>query len=159
MPRVTSGAPREVGLRLIVLYKAVKALVELALAAGLVVLAGTGELATLRELAHQLREDVASRWSLLLGRALAALVSERGVHVLEIGLALDAVLSAVEAWSLWRGYRWGPWLVVAATSLPLPLEAISIARARRPWRIALAAVNVAVIFYLVRLIARRRDRR
>ncbi|HYS81710.1 MAG TPA: DUF2127 domain-containing protein, partial [Anaeromyxobacteraceae bacterium] len=108
------------------------------------------------DLAHQLREDLASRWSLLLGRALGA-ITNRGVHLVELGLVLDGVVSAVEAWTLWRGYRWGAWLVVVATATPLPLEVAAIARSLRPWRILLAAVNVAVVVYLARQIARRRS--
>ena len=147
---------RELGVRLIVLYKGAKAIAEIALAAGLVALAASGEIATFRELAIQLKENVASRWSSLLGRALATLVSERGVHLLEIGLALDGLLSALEGWSLWRRTRWGAWLVVAASSIPLPLEAVEISRAHRPWRIVLALLNVAVVVYLARWISRRR---
>ncbi len=159
LPVVKQRARNDLGVRLIVAYKAVKTVVELGLALGLVILAATGELATLRELAHQLRENVLSRWSIVAGRALAALVSERAVHVLRIGLTLDAALSAVEGWSLWRGYRWGPWLVVAATSLPLPLEVREIARRGSAWRVAVAALNVAIVLYLLREIAVEARRR
>jgi uncharacterized membrane protein (DUF2068 family) len=102
-----------------------------------------------------MQEHVVSRWSVLLGKALAALVSERGVRLLELGLALDALVSAVEGWSLWRGYRWGAWLVVSATALPFPLEVWAIARDRGPWRLLLALINVAVVAYLVRRIIAR----
>jgi uncharacterized membrane protein (DUF2068 family) len=148
---------RDLGVRLIVLYKGAKALAEIALALGLVAIAATGELAMLRELAVQLKENLASRWSLLLGRALAALASERGVRLLEVGLALDGVVSAIEGWSLWRGYRWGAWLVVIATASPLPLELPEIARSHSPWRVLLALVNMALVIYLARRIARRRS--
>ncbi len=151
-----TGPRPDLGVRLIVLYKVAKALLEFSAAIGLVVLAATGEIETLRDLAHQLREDLASRWSLLLGRALGA-ITNRGVHLVELGLVLDGVVSAVEAWTLWRGYRWGAWLVVVATATPLPLEVAAIARSLRPWRILLAAVNVAVVVYLARQIARRRS--
>ena len=152
-----AGPRRELGVRLIVLYKVAKALLELAAAIGLVVLAATGELETLRHhLAHQLREDLASRWSLLLGRALGAFTN-RGVHLVELGLALDGLVSAVEGWTLWRRYRWGAWLVVFATAAPLPLEVAAISRSHRPWRVLLAAVNVAVVVYLARQIVRRRS--
>ncbi len=148
---------RDVGVRLIVFLKGTKALAEVALALWLVAIAANGEIATLREVAINLKADIASRWSLWLGRALAALLRERGVHVLELGLALDGILSAVEGWSLWRGYRWGAWLVVASSSLPLPLEAVEIARTHSPWRIVFALLNVAVVAYLVRQISRGRD--
>jgi uncharacterized membrane protein (DUF2068 family) len=150
------GPRGDVGVRLIVLYKVAKALLEISAAIGLVVLAATGELELLRDLAHRLREDLASRWSLLFGRALEALTN-RGVHLLELGLALDGLLSAFEGWTLWRGYRWGAWLVVFATATPLPLEVVAISRSHRPWRVLLAAVNVAVVVYLARQIMRRRS--
>jgi uncharacterized membrane protein (DUF2068 family) len=106
-------------------------------------------------LATQLREHLASRWSVLAGRAIGALMSERGVHIIEIGLALDGLVSAVEAITLWRGYRWAPWLVVVATGSPLPLELAEIARTPRPSRVGLALVNLAVVGFLARHIARR----
>ena len=150
-----TGPRRDLGVRLIVLYKVAKALLEFSAAIGLVVLAASGEIETLRDLAHQLRENLASRWSLLLGRALRALTN-RGVHLVELGLVLDGFVSAVEGWTLWRGYRWGAWLVVVATAAPLPLEVVAISRSHRPWRVLLAVVNVAVVVYLARQIVRRR---
>jgi uncharacterized membrane protein (DUF2068 family) len=148
--RMSSPESQPVGVHLIVLYKAIKAVAEVALSLVLVVLAATGELATLRELSIQLREHFASRWSLMAGRAMTALFSERGVHLLQIGLALDGVLSAFEGWSLWRGRRWGRWVVVIATATPLPLEVVEIARSHRPSRAFLALLNVAVVAYLAR---------
>jgi uncharacterized membrane protein (DUF2068 family) len=146
------------GVRLIVLYKGTKAVAEVTLALALFALASMGELDTLRELSVQLREHLASRWSLIVGRGLAALTSERGVHLLQLGLALDGVLSAVEGWSLWRGHRWGRWLVVIATATPLPLELVEIVRSHRPSRAVLALVNVAVVAYLA-FDLRRHERR
>jgi len=146
------------GVRLIVLYKGTKAVAEVTLALVLFALAASGELSTLRELSVQLREHLASRWSLIVGRGLAALTSERGVHLLQLGLTLDGVLSAVEGWSLWRGHRWGRWLVVIATATPLPLELVEIVRSHRPSRAVLALVNVAVVAYLA-FDLRRHERR
>jgi uncharacterized membrane protein (DUF2068 family) len=145
-----------VGVRLIVAYKGAKAVAELALLVVLVVLAASGELAALRHLATQLREHLASRWSVLAGRAIGALVSEWSIHLIEIGLALDGLLSAVEAFSLWRGYRWAPWLVVIATASPLPLEIAEVVRTARPSRAGLVMVNLAVVAYLARLLAKER---
>jgi len=150
-----AGGPA-LGVRLIVLYKGIKAAAEVTLSIGLILIATTGEVTALRELAIQLKENLASRWSLLLGRALAALFSARGIHLLEIGLALDGLVSAVEGWSLWRGYRWGPWLVLAATATPLPLEVHEIARSHHASRAALALVNLAVVLYLARDLRRTR---
>jgi uncharacterized membrane protein (DUF2068 family) len=127
-------ARRPLGVRLIVSYKAIKAFVEL------VPLAMEGALVGL-------------------GRALAALVSERGVHLLELGLAVDGVVSGIEGWALWRGYRWGASLVVLETAMPLPLEVLDIARTHRASRIALALLNIAVVVYLTNQIRKRRSPR
>ena len=148
-------APGDLGVRLIVAYKGVKAVAELALAVVLVVLAASGELVALKHLATHLREHLASRWSVLAGRAIGALASERGGHLIEIGLALDGLVSSVEAITLWRGYRWAPWLVVVATASPLPLEIAQIVRTPRLSRVGLAMVNFAVVGYLVLRIARK----
>jgi uncharacterized membrane protein (DUF2068 family) len=153
---VTAREPRDAGVRLIVLYKYVKALAEIAFAAVLVALAVTGELARVRELGLHLHEDVASRWSLMAGRWLGALFSARGTRFLEIGLVLDAVLAGIEGWSLSRGYAWGPWLVVFSTAVPLPLEIREIVRRPSGGRIALTAVNLLIVLYLALLVRRRR---
>ncbi len=153
--RRVRAAGRDLGVRLIVLYKATKAIAQVMLAAGLVALAASGELATLRDVAIQLKEHVASRSSLLVGRALSALLSTRGLHLLEIGLVLDGILSGIEGWSLWRGYRWAEWLVVVATATPVPLEVFEIARSHRASRMVVALLNIAVVLYLARRIARR----
>jgi uncharacterized membrane protein (DUF2068 family) len=94
----------------------------------------------------------------LAGRAIGALVSERGVHLIEIGLALDGLVSGVEGFTLWRGYRWPPWLVVVATASPLPLEIAEIVRTPRPSRVGLAMANLAVVGYLALRIAKKRKR-
>ena len=144
------------GVQLIVLYKGVKAVLHMALAIALVSLAARGDIDTLREWAIQTRAHVASHWSLALAWAVAALTNECGLHVLEIGLALDAILSAVEGWCLWRGYTWGAWIVVIATAVPLPLEIRAIVTTHRVSRVLLGVVNAAVVLYLARRIARTR---
>ncbi len=151
--------PHEIGIRLIVLYKAAKAVAELALSAAVAAVAASGEIEAVRSLAIALEENVASRWSVAAGRLLAVVATGRGVHLLELGLALDAVSSAIEGWSLWKGYRWGPWLVVVATAVPLPLEIRAILRVPRVSRALLVVVNVAVVVYLARRIAARRRAR
>jgi len=158
-PRRAGGPSRDVGIGLIVVYKAAKALVELALVAGLVALAAGGERGAVGALAEGVRAHLASRWSVAASRALHALTSQRGIHLLEGGLFLDALLTTFEGWSLWKGYRWAPWLVVCATLLPLPWEFWEIAR-RGSWvRVAIATANLSVAGYLAWRITRSYQRR
>ncbi len=125
---------REIGIRIVVLYKTAKAVVE------------TGAVLDLIE------QNSGGGWSVLIGRALATLVGPEGVHLLEIGLAIDAAMSAFEAWSLWRGYRWGSWLVTLATAIPLPFEAVEIVRQYQISRVALGLLNLVLVVYLMRRI-------
>ncbi len=155
----SDASPRALGIRLIVAYKAVKAVAEFGLAVVLAIAAARGEIDALRRLAVHLESNVAGRWSVLAGHALAKLVSQRGVHLVELGLALDGVSSAFEGWSLWRGYWWGPWVVVVATGSPLPVEIVEIVRKPTVVRAVIALVNVLVVAYLARRIVHRRRER
>lgn len=138
-------------------YKAAKALLELGLVAVLA-LAGAGQSGAIPTLVERAGEHLPSRWSVATSQALYALASARAMHVLEGGLALDGMLTALEGWSLWKGYRWAPWLVVCATVIPLPWELWEIARTHSWTRVAIAIANIAVAGYLAsRIKARRRQ--
>jgi uncharacterized membrane protein (DUF2068 family) len=139
---------RDTGLRLIIAYKLGKAALWLVLATVLGLLVTSGRLEAFRVLAGELQHHVASRWSLLLGQGLASTLSARGLRLVELGLGIDGLSSVLEAWALWRGHRWGPWLVAVASALPVPYEAWGLARQPSPWRALLLAVNLAVVAYL-----------
>jgi uncharacterized membrane protein (DUF2068 family) len=141
-------ARRDTGIRLILAFKLGKAALWLTLATVLGLLVSTGRLEPFRAMADELQTHVASRWSLLLGRALVSALSAKGLRFIEIGLALDGVISAVEAWALWRGHRWAPWLVAVASALPVPFELWELVRRPSPWRALLLVVNLAVVTYL-----------
>jgi uncharacterized membrane protein (DUF2068 family) len=143
-----SVARRALGERIIILYKWLKAAAEVLLALGLIVLSLSGEIDSLRALAIELRRNLASRWSLALAEVIGGLLSEQGLHYVMLGLFLDGAVSAFEGYSLWRGYRWGAWLVVVASALPLPLEVVAIVRHHRLGRVLLALANLAIVIYL-----------
>jgi uncharacterized membrane protein (DUF2068 family) len=149
-------ARRDTGLRLILAYKLGKAVLWLVLATVLGLLVTTGRIEPFREVARELRAHVASRWSLLLGQALVSALSVHGLRLLELGLGLDGLVSVLEAWALWRGHRWGPWLVALASALPIPLEIRELALRPSPWRALLLAVNLAIVAYLARWLRRHR---
>jgi len=62
----------------------------------------------------------------------------------------DAVVSAVEGWALGRGYSWAAWLVVAATSLLLPVEVIELSYRTTVGRVVLFFVNLGIVLYLLK---------
>lgn len=149
---------RDTGIRLILAYKLGKAALWVTLATVLGLLVSTGRLEPFRAMADELQTHVASRWSLLLGRALVSALSVKGLRFIELGLALDGIVSVVEAWALWRGHRWGPWLVAVASALPVPFELWELVRRPSPWRALLLAVNLAVVAYLARWLRQHRRR-
>jgi uncharacterized membrane protein (DUF2068 family) len=138
------------GVRLIVVYKWVKSLLQLALAITLVVLILAGLADHLHTVAIALREHVVSIWSIRLADLLVTVTTHRHLSMTALALALDGVFSFVEGWSLWRGYAWGPWLVVVATGSFIPFELRQLLRQIRLGRCLVLVVNLVIVAYLVR---------
>jgi uncharacterized membrane protein (DUF2068 family) len=147
---------RERGLRLIIAYKLVKAFVALVLSGALVVLLLAHDTSVLGHLAVQVRHHFAGAWSVMLARAIGALSTRGHLWLIAGAVALDALLTAVEGWGLYRDKTWGPWLVVLATSTLLPFEVIALVRHAHLGRGLLLTVNVAIVAYLIRRIRRSR---
>jgi uncharacterized membrane protein (DUF2068 family) len=147
-------AHRDPGVWLVLAYKVGKAVAWTILATVLGLAAVTGHLDHVRQLAADLHHQLVSRWAIQLAKLAMDALSPKGLRLVELALAVDAVVSLLEAWALWRGERWGAWLVLAASALPLPLEAWHFARHPSAGRAALLAVNLAVVLYLARWLRR-----
>lgn len=144
------------GIRLIIGYKLVKSVVQVAAAVALVAWASPRRIAEARHLMDVVDAHLAARWSVHLARALTLATRPHTLHLLAAAAGIDGGVSFLEGYCLWRGYRWAPWLVVVATATPLPLEVHALARRLALGRVVVIAVNVAVIAYLAARIARRR---
>ncbi|HKO91286.1 MAG TPA: DUF2127 domain-containing protein [Polyangiaceae bacterium] len=141
---------RSPALRAIVLYKSLKAALELGAALLLGALWPLGLPEKIASAAGWLRHHLAHGWA---NQLAALLVEDTTRHRLALSLAalsLDGALTAVEAWSLRVGYWWGPWLVVLATTSLLPFEIYEFVQVPRPSRAVLIAVNLLVAAYLAR---------
>jgi uncharacterized membrane protein (DUF2068 family) len=138
------------GVRAIILYKTVKAALQLGAALLLAALLPLGLPEAIRHLSLALREHVTHGWALRLGTLLARGSTHHGIVLGIAALGLDGALTAVEAWALRRGRWWGPWLVVIATGSLLPFEAYELARRPQLSRAALVAANLVIVAYLVR---------
>jgi uncharacterized membrane protein (DUF2068 family) len=142
--------PLERGVRAIVAYKLVKAvlmvLAAIALWAGLRVGAATW----LAHIALDLGPHAASPWVAKLCGWLSLAFQPGRFRMLELLLVGDAILSAAEAWVLERDYPWGRWLVVVATGSLLPFEVYEIIRHPRWTRFVVFAVNAVILLYLAR---------
>jgi len=143
-------AEKPTGVRLIVAYKATKAVLQLLAAAFLFHGARHGLQASLAELAQRLHDHAVHAWSDVVARAIDRLVHVRhSLSLAALALAGDAAVSAFEGWALARGFRWAPWLIVGATACLLPLEVYAIVHHPRVGRVVLLAINIAIVAYLI----------
>jgi uncharacterized membrane protein (DUF2068 family) len=151
--------PPSRGVRAIMIYKAVKAVLQLALALLLIVLLPRGLPAELHALAGTLRQHLTHAWALELAALLERGSTPHGVALASLALGLDGSLTAIEAAALRSGRAWGSWLVVAATGALLPFELLELVRSLRPSRALLLIVNLAIVLYLARRAWRERTLR
>lgn len=142
--------PPAAGVRAVAAYKLVKALLQAAAAIALGVLVWSGYGDRARELAAELRDHLVHQWAVRAAELLLRWLTETRLWWLVAALAGDAVVSAVEAWALARGYEWAQWFVVAATSLFLPLELIELAQHTTVGRVLLFLVNLWIVLYLLK---------
>jgi uncharacterized membrane protein (DUF2068 family) len=141
---------RAVGLRLIIVYKLVKAAVQGALAIALLLLGHSALTARLADFTLRASRHVEHAWTAALARTVAKLLTPNHLALASLALALDAGLSAVEGWALERRYRWAPWLVVFASGSLIPFELFELARRVRVGRALVLVLNLAIIAYLLR---------
>jgi uncharacterized membrane protein (DUF2068 family) len=145
---------RERGLVAIIAYKLIKATVWLVFAVVLAANAGRGLGGQLLlSLAEHLRHH-AHAWSLALAGWLMRASSPRGLWTIVVALLADGSFSLLEGWALFRGFWWAPWMVVVATASFMPFEVIAVAHYPHPVRIAVLALNLAIVVYLARRVGR-----
>jgi uncharacterized membrane protein (DUF2068 family) len=155
--QTASKQPVAVGLRLITVYKFVKAALQAIAALLLFYGAAHGLGARLADFADHLREHAVHAWSNLFAAALLRFVHAR--HSLiwtAAALLLDAGLGSVEGWALSRGYTWGEWLVVGTSAFLIPFEIRALVHHLRVGRALLLLVNLVIVAYLVLNIRSRR---
>jgi uncharacterized membrane protein (DUF2068 family) len=137
-------------LRAVTLYKTIKATLALAagVSLGLLLLLGYGP--SLHELAFVLRDHAVSGWSSKLANALFAGTTPHVLRLTTLALVFDGLLTGVEAWALRRGHTWGPWLVVGATALLVPVEIVELVRHVTAGRALVLSGNLLVVAVLLR---------
>lgn len=135
--------------RVIIVYKLVKGL--LTATAGIII---GGALAfgfgpAFQAHAARIHFHTTGAWALYLAELLAKVTSPRWLRWSAVALELDASACFLEAWALREGHAWGPWLVVALTSLFLPTEVYELVRHPRPIRAGLLLANLAILAFLI----------
>jgi uncharacterized membrane protein (DUF2068 family) len=79
----------------------------------------------------------------------ALTLSSSSISLLAAGLAVYALIEAVEGTGLWLAKRWGEYFAMVVTSLGLPYEIYDMTAKITVTRVGLFAVNLALVLYLV----------
>lgn len=137
------------GLRLIIVWKCVKAALLAGVGVTVLVLADRNIQQLATELVRWLGLDPAGpRVARALGK-LAGMTPGKMIAVGAGALAYAAV-QAVEAWGLHRRRVWAEWLTVIVTSSLIPVEIYELIHNATLGKVGALIVNVAIVLYLLR---------
>ena len=142
------------GVRVIALFKLLKAVLLLAVGVGALKLVDRDVAHVLGRWAVQLHLDPDGR---LVRGALERFASldPRRITAISAGMFVYAGRLLTEGVGLWLRKRWAEYLTVIATALLVPLEIYEIVRRTTPVRIGALVVNVAIVWYLIARLRRR----
>jgi uncharacterized membrane protein (DUF2068 family) len=135
-------------LRMIAIFKFFKATTLVALSLGAFRLLHKDVGALLEHWIEALKLDPGNHFvDALLAKA-SNLTPEQ-IKKLGLGSLVYAGLFLVEGTGLWLGKRWGEWLTVIITASLVPVEIYEIVLHPTLTKVALLAVNVAIVWYLI----------
>jgi uncharacterized membrane protein (DUF2068 family) len=143
-------------LRLIAIFKFLKAGLLLALGMGLFGLMNRNLGNVLQHWCDALRLDPGSHY-VNLALEKATRVSPQQVRKLGLASFLYAGLFLAEGTGLWLRKRWGEWLTVIITSSLVPVEVYEIHRHPSWAKVVVLILNVAIVVYLIYHIRARRS--
>jgi uncharacterized membrane protein (DUF2068 family) len=146
------------GLRTIALFEAAKGLLALAAVCGVLSLRHT-DLHAVTD-AFLLRHGVnpERHYTRLFIETVARVTNHHAGQLAAVGIAY-AVIRIAEGYGLWRGKHWAEWFAVISAGLYLPLELVHFARRPRPFTAGIILLNIVLIYYLGKLLARQRAER
>ena len=135
-------------LRLIAVFKLLKASILIALGVGALKLLHKDVAGTVEHWVELLRLDPSNHY---IDAALEKVSNIKPDKIKELGLGsmVYAGLFLTEGIGLWREKRWAEWFTVIITSSLVPIEIYEIYRHPTPVKIAVLLINIAIVGYLV----------
>ena len=144
-------------LRLIALFKLLKAAVLIAIGVGALKLLHKDVAAVIEHWVEMVGLDPSSH-AIDVVLQKASNISPDKLKELGIGTIIYAGLFLTEGIGLWLGKRWAEWLTVIITASLIPIEIYEIWRQPTAARIVVLLINVAIVGYLLyRIRAHRSD--
>jgi uncharacterized membrane protein (DUF2068 family) len=142
-------------LRLIALFKLVKAALLIAVGVGALKMLHKDVAGAVEHWVELLRLDPNNHY---IDTALekASNLTPDKIKELGLGSMIYAGLFLTEGIGLWLEKRWAEWLTVIITSSLIPIELYEIYRNPTPVKIAVLLINVAIVAYLVYRIRHKR---
>jgi len=143
------------GLALIAIFKLVKGCLLLAAAIGLLRMLHTDLSMTVEHWITTCRMDPDGRCFHWLLEKVAA-ISPQQIRAVSAGSFFYSALLLTEGIGLWLERRWAEYLTVIATSSFIPLEIYELTRGVNAPTLVILAINLAIVWYLVRILRRQR---
>jgi uncharacterized membrane protein (DUF2068 family) len=137
------------GLRTVAVFEAVKGLLVLALAVALIAVHDHIE-DLAEDLLYNLHVDFDRSWAQALMKGAGKLSDTRIWTALTIAFSYVGV-RFVEAWGLWHRRVWAEWFALLSGTLYLPLEILKVLEKATWERIAVLAINLAIISYMAEI--------
>jgi uncharacterized membrane protein (DUF2068 family) len=156
MSETTNRLP--IGLRAIALLEAAKGLLAVAAACGLLSLRHTDLHAAADAFLLRHGIDPERHYTRMFIESVARATHHHAAQIILFCFVYAAVRLA-EGYGLWWGKHWAEWFAVISAGLYLPWEFYHVTLHPRPFNCGVTIFNLALIFYLGRLLARQRAER
>jgi uncharacterized membrane protein (DUF2068 family) len=153
-----AGRWRLVSLRAVAAVEFIKGALVLVAGAGLLSLLHSDVQHVAEQLVHHLHLDPASHAPQIF-IDLAGRVTSRDLWLLAIGAAIYAIVRIVEAYGLWRERAWAEWFGAVSALIYVPFEMHALLKSVTPLKLTTLAINLAVVWVLTAVLARRGRRR
>ena len=146
------------GLRAIALFEGAKGVLAFGAACGLLSLRHTDLHAVTDAFLLRHGIDPERHYMRLFIESVARATNHHAGQIAALGFAY-ALIRFVEGSGLWWGKHWAEWFAVISAGVYLPWELNTFARHPRPFTAGVILFNLALIFYLGKLLARQRATR
>jgi uncharacterized membrane protein (DUF2068 family) len=135
-------------IRVIAVFKLLKAAVFIVLALGALKLVHTDVASFLEEWVLKVGLNPGGRY---IGRALleAANLTPNRIKDIAVGSLIYAALFLTEGIGLWMVKRWAEWMTIILTSSLVPLEVYEIFRHPNVTKVIVLSINLALVAYLI----------